>query len=156
VLGWKRVELEQVCAGAGLSPVADPSNTDERYERVRIRRALGEADWLDRCAIARAAAHLADADTALDWAARLEWDRAVDDRRGTFSYSPTSAPPEILRRIVTRAVRRLATEGEAELRGPELDRLLATLGQGGTATLRGVLCEGGSKWRFSPASPRRG
>jgi tRNA(Ile)-lysidine synthase len=154
LLGWRRAELEQICADAGLTPALDPSNADERYERVRIRRGLADADWLDPAAIARSAANLAAADKALDWAARAEWDERVKERRGSILYRPAGAPAEILRRIVSRAIRKLATEGESELRGPELSRLVATLATGGTATLRGVICRGGEAWQFVP-SPNR-
>ena len=34
-------------------------------------------------------------------------------------------------------------------------RLLATLEQGGTATLAGVKAIGGGTWRFEPAPPRK-
>lgn len=155
LLGWRRSELEQVCAGAGLTPVSDPSNEDERFERVRVRRALAEMDWLDSAALARSATNLADADTALDWAAKNEWRHSVHERRGGIAFRPGDAPTEIVRRIVIRAVRRLATEGDPDLRGRELDQLLDSLKQGNTATLRGVLCSGGSEWRFTTAFPRR-
>jgi tRNA(Ile)-lysidine synthase len=154
LLGWRRAELEQLCSDAGLTPAADPSNQDERFERVRVRRALVALDWLDAGAIAHSAANLADADAALDWAARGEWDQCVHQRRGSITYRPSDAPVEIVRRVVSRAIRRLATEGEFEPRGSELTRLIATLSDGGTATLRGVLCRGGREWRFVP-SPNR-
>lgn len=154
LLGWRRSELEQICADAGVSPAHDPSNDDERFERVRVRRALGEAGWLDASAVARSAANLAEADDALKWAAEIEWSRAVDERRDRIGYRPTGAPSEIVRRVVTRAVRKLATEGDGELRGGELDRLLSALAEGGTSTLRGVLCTGGRSWRFERAPPR--
>jgi tRNA(Ile)-lysidine synthase len=156
LLGWRRTELEQVAVAAGLDPVADPSNSDERFERVRVRHALSELDWLDPQAVARSASNLADADNALDWAARSEWKRSVSERSNSVTYRPGDAPPEIVRRIVGRAIRKLATEGNADLRGPELDRLLAELGDGGDATIRGVRCSGGHEWRFTPAPPRRG
>jgi tRNA(Ile)-lysidine synthase len=155
LLGWRRSELEAICSHAGLEPVRDPSNDDEQFERVRVRRSLGELSWLDAGAVARSAAHLAEADDALKWAADNEWRRAVDEHRDRISYRPGDAPAEIVRRIVARAVRRLATEGEADLRGSELDRLLTTLRKGDTATLRGVLCGGGSIWKFTRAAPRR-
>ena len=154
LLGWQRSELAQVCEAAGLSPAADPSNDDCRFERVRVRGALAEAGWLDAAAMARSAANLADADDALDWAMRKEWKHSVTERRDAITYRPDDAPAEIVRRIVARAIRKLATEGEGELRGLELDRLLASLKDGGTATLRGVRCEGGREWRFA-AAPRR-
>ena len=154
LLGWRRSELEQICAGAGIDPAADPSNEDVKYERVRVRRGLGGADWLDAAAIARSAAHLAEADLALDWAMRAEWKQGVREKRDSITYRPNGAPPEILRRIASRAVRRLASEGEANLRGAETDRLLASLAEGGTTTLRGVLCQGGAEWHFSRAPER--
>lgn len=155
LLGWRRFELEAVCAAAGVTPAQDPSNEDERFERVRIRRALGEADWLDAGAVARSAANLVEADDALRWAAEKEWRSAVEQRRDHISYHPSDAPGEIVRRIVNRIVRKLATEGETDLRGGELDRLLATLAEGETATLRGVRCSGGRSWRFERAPSRR-
>lgn len=155
LLGWRRTELEQICSAAGLVPVADPSNQDERFERVRVRRALAALDWLDAGAVAHSAAILAEADAALDWAAKGEWEERVHEKRDGISYSPSEAPAEIVRRVVGRAIRKLATEGEFEPRGSELSRLVATLSDGGTATLRGVLCRGGGEeWRFTRAPAR--
>jgi|KBSSwiStaDraftv2_1062776.scaffolds.fasta_scaffold96539_2 tRNA(Ile)-lysidine synthase len=155
LLSWRRVELAQICADAGIEPVADPSNSDEQFERVRVRRALADAEWLYPEAIAASAGNLAEADAALRWAADEEWDRAVDANASEITYRPDSAPPEIRRRIVGRAVASLATEGNGtELRGRELDRLLDTLDGGGKATLRGVICKGGAEWRFVPAPKR--
>jgi len=122
---------------------------------VRIRRALAKADWLDAEAVGRIAIHLAEADSALDWATDQEWTSQVREADGEIEYRP-SAPAEIRRRVVGRAVASLAKEGEGEaLRGRELDRLIAALSNGETATLRGVLCSGGDIWRFRPAPPRR-
>ena len=154
LLGWRRSELEGLCAAAGIAALADPSNDDERFERVRVRNALRTLDWLDPAVVARSAANLGEADSALDWAARNEWKHAVTERRGIIVFRPGELPTEIVRRIVSRAIRKLATEGEAELRGAELDRLLGTLADGGTATIRGVLCAGGREWRFEPAPAR--
>ncbi|MBV8908564.1 MAG: tRNA lysidine(34) synthetase TilS [Sphingomonas sp.] len=155
LLGWRRPELEEICAAAGIEASADPSNEDRKYERVRVRRGLREADWLDAAAIARSAANLAEADAALDWAMQAEWKHGVREKRDSITYRPSDVPREILRRIAARAVRHLTTEGDAHLRGPELDRLLTTLIDGGTSTLRGVLCRGGAEWQFSRAPERR-
>jgi tRNA(Ile)-lysidine synthase len=155
LLGWRRSELVQLCVDAGVTPVADPSNEDEQFERVRVRRALSEADWLDPQAVALSATNLAQADAALQWATTLEWKRAVSNGGGEIVYRPTDAPREIRRRVVSRAVARLATEGQGgDFRGREIDRLLAVLAGGGKATLRGVVCSGGETWRFVPAPNR--
>ena len=157
LLAWRRIELEAICAAAGLKPALDPSNTDERFERVRVREALGESGWLDACAAGRSANNLASADEALDWAAGREWHEAVQQADGQISYSPSpNAPLEILRRVVERALMTLASEGLDEpLRGRELDGIVETLGAGRTATMRGVVCAGGPQWRFRKAPPRR-
>ena len=155
LLGWRHSELEAVCAAAGIEPARDPSNDDEQFERVRIRKSLAASDWLDPLALAASAAHLAAADEALDWATELEWARAVTEHGDFLTYAPADAPSEIRRRVIRRAILSLATEGDAELRGRELDQLLATLAKGERSTLRGVLCAGGAKWRFSRAPQRR-
>ena len=155
LLGWRRSELEAVCKAATISPVQDPSNEDEQFERVRVRRGLASAPWLDPEGIARGAAHLAQADIALHWAVDKEWDAQVSQSDKQIIYRP-AAPLEIRRRIVRRSVGAFASEGRANpLRGRELDRLVAALSQGRKATLRGVACAGGEEWRFTPAPKRR-
>jgi tRNA(Ile)-lysidine synthase len=155
LLSWRRSELERICADAEVQPVRDPSNENESFERVRVRKALAEADWLDTEGIVRSAANLADAELALEWAADAEWSWAVRESREEIVYRPTEAPAEIQRRLVTRAVHTLATEGDSELRGPEVDRLIEALQDGRTVTIRGVLCSGGDQWRFTKAPARR-
>lgn len=156
LLGWSRAELERLCADASLEPADDPSNRDERHERVRIRRALSESGWLDRAALGRSAANLAAADEALDWMAEAEWRLRVEQEGEQLHYRPSAAPAEIRRRLVAKAVCLLASEGSGEeLRGGELDRLMEKLEAGGTATLRGVRCSGGAEWSFAPAPPRK-
>lgn len=156
LLGWRRSELEAVCAASGFEPADDPSNADEQFERVRVRKALREIEWLDPEAIAASAAHLGQAETALQWATAGEWDRSVTVTEAAIVYRPSDAPREIRRRIVRRAVLALATEGQAtELKGRELNQVLTALLGGRSATLRGVLCLGGGEWRFTPAPPRR-
>ncbi len=156
LLGWSRSELRQLCEAAGVEPVDDPSNDDEQFERIRVRKQLAEADWLDPQAVARSATNLAAADAALDWAAAREWERSVDRDTQQIAYRPAGAPLEIRRRIVGRAVGLVATEGKGiPLRGREIDKLVEVLAAGGTATLRGARCSGGELWTFAPAPPRR-
>ena len=155
LLGWRRSELEAICAAAGVTPANDPSNQDRAFERVRVRRALADAAWFDPEAIARSAAVLGQADTALDWAADKVWTDAACATDGRIVLRTDGIPAEIRRRLVRRAVRTLAREGRgADLRGRELDRLLATLRAGRQSTLRGVLCSGGEDWSFVPAPDR--
>ena len=155
LLGWRRSELERICTDGRVSPAADPSNLDERHERVRIRKALHDAEWIDPQALAKSAANIAAADEALEWATDREWSESVEATEGRIVYRASTAPIEIMRRVIARVIADLGTEGESgELRGRELDRLLADLQQCNTTTLRGVLCTGGLDWTFTTAPPR--
>jgi tRNA(Ile)-lysidine synthase len=157
LLGWRRDQLEKLCEMAGVTPVHDPSNDDEQYERVRIRKALDSAsDWLGSRAIAASASHLADADRALSWAAAREWDRAAKIEDKKITLDPVGLPREIRRRLLSQAVNSLATEGKrSPIRGRQSDRLMQALNQGKTATLKGVQCVGGETWTFAEAPPRK-
>jgi tRNA(Ile)-lysidine synthase len=155
LLDWRRSELERLCEQVGEVPASDPSNADLRHERVRVRQWLVSSDLLDTGALARSASNLALADEALSWATDREWAEAVEQDGVGVIYFPVDAPLEIRRRIAARAIAQLANEGDRQLKGRELDRVLASLTTGGTATLRGVRCEGGSTWRFTAANPRK-
>lgn len=155
LLGWRHADLEAVCEAAGIKPVRDPSNDDEQFERVRVRNALKDADWLDAAAVARSARNLGQAERALHWATSIEWKRGVRRAKNQIVYKPSDAPREIRRRIIRRAVLAIAGEGRAEPRGRELDQVLAALTSGRRVTLRGVLCIGGPQWRFAKAPARK-
>jgi tRNA(Ile)-lysidine synthase len=78
----------------------------------------------------------------------------VSGESDTLRLDPSDLPPELLRRLVLLCLRRL--DPEAAPRGGQAAALMATLCEGGTATLGTVLCRGGTHFRFSPAPPRRG
>ena len=153
LLGWRRSELTALCGDAGIEPAVDPSNDDLQFERVRVRRYI-EQSGLVADGLARSADHLRAANEAIDWAVDRQWSAQVWQTEGGLTYQPAGEPLEIQRRIVARIIRLLATEGPADLRGAEIDRLLERLAGGGAATLRGVKAQGGSSWHFEPA-PRR-
>lgn len=123
LLGWRRAELAEIVAAAGLDAAADPSNLDERFDRVRLRQSLAQADWLDPPALARSAAHLADADAALAWAAQREWAEQVEQGPLGITYRPR-APRAIALRVLVRIVTELGGE---EPRGSAIARLFDSL-----------------------------
>lgn len=152
LLGWRRAELAGVVEAAGLTAAQDPSNLDPRFDRVRLRQALAAADWLDVPAMAESAAHLADADAALDWAARREWSECVRREALVVIYRP-QAPRAVALRVIARIVREL---GEEEVRGGAVARLFESLLAGQTASIGHLVArpmrEG---WTFMPAPKRR-
>ncbi|MEP2736919.1 MAG: tRNA lysidine(34) synthetase TilS [Erythrobacter sp.] len=136
LLSWRKAELEQIVTDAGITPIRDPSNADDRFDRARIRKALGEADWLDPLAIAQSAAHLSDASDALEWAANREWNERVEVNDEALAYRPTRGIPNELRfRVLSRAITQL---GKAP-RGEAVAGLLGALDEGRGGNVAGVL-----------------
>ena len=133
LLAWRRAQLADVVRSKGWEAAQDPSNRDPKYDRVRIRTALADADWLDPNTIARSATNLADAVEALDWATEREWCERVEEGAGELRYRP-EAPRSIRLEILKRAIVRLG--GEA--RGSAIASLLDTLEAGGGGTLGGA------------------
>jgi tRNA(Ile)-lysidine synthase len=153
LLGWRRAELGEIVAEAGIVPVEDPSNKDDRYDRARLRRRLAETDWLDTPAMARSAAALAEAEEALDWTVEQLIAERVEPTNDGLSFDAAGLPPELRRRALLRLLALLVPADPP--RGDAVQRLLAALDAGEIATLAGVRCEGGAVWRLSPEPPRR-
>jgi tRNA(Ile)-lysidine synthase len=154
LLQWRKAELVELVVAAGVTPVDDPSNHNDRYDRARLRKALAGADWLDPIAASRSAAALAEADFALNWAAEAYTARRVAVQNGVLSFDPRGLPRELLRRIVLRCLKMVEPEAPIP-RGESLDRLLVALGEDRIGTLGGVKCTGGVFWLFTKAPPRR-
>lgn len=152
LLGWRKADLEQIVAAAGIAPVLDPSNQNLDFDRVRVRKLLAENDWLDPQAIARSAAHLASAEAILAVLSGQEWDERVEVAEDCIRYRPLQ--PSIIRLwIVERAIRTL---GGRELRGSAIAALEETLSAGGKGNLGGVLARAvKNEWIFEPEPPRR-
>ena len=152
LLDWRRDELARIVEAAGVEAVADPSNLDERFDRVRLRKALAGTDWLDPLAMAQSAANLADADEALDWAARREWDEAVHSDPPGLVYRRT-APRAVALRVIARIVREL--DG-TEPRGGQVAKLFDSLDSGRAASIGSLVARpDGHGWRFCAAERER-
>ena len=154
LLGWRRAELVDLVTAHGITPVDDPSNVSDRFDRARLRKALAGVDWLDAGQVGASASALGDAEDAIGWMAdRLERDHCTADDAGV-AVRPADLPFELRRRLVERAIRRL--DPGADIRGPGLVRTIRALEAGERVTIGAVVCApAGPEWRFSPAPPRR-
>ncbi len=155
LLGWRRAELAAIVEASGLEPAQDPSNLDPRYDRVRIREGLKDADWLDVAGVATSAAHLADAEAVLQWAVRREWEEAVEVGEAEIRYRP-KAPLVIRIRILARAIALLGNKS----RMGSVAQLIQKLANGKDATLGGVVARvekgtGAECWILRKEPPRR-
>jgi tRNA(Ile)-lysidine synthase len=151
LLGWRRAELAEIVEAAGLHAIQDPSNVDPRFDRVRIRQALQDCDWLDIQALASSASHLADAETVIQWASQREWAERVQIDEDAIRYRP-GAPGMVRLRVLSRIIMMLG--GEA--RGGNVATLLQRLNNARDSTLGGVIvrCDNG-EWTFRKEPPRR-
>jgi len=173
LLRFRRAELASVIEGSGLTPVNDPSNSDDRFDRARIRKALGDSPWLDPLALADSAAHLAEVGETLEWLANREWTARVvqtDDhirfRRGSRLHGrmedySLGAVYEALhdrapRAVVFEVIKQIMRQFDAEPRGKDLARLLDRLEAGEGGNVAGVLATvEGDDWLFRREPPRR-
>ena len=152
LLGFRRAELAEVVTAAGIEAANDPSNQDDRFDRARLRKALGAVDWLEVPALAASAAHLADADAALDWAAQREWSECVSRAPMGLTYRP-QAPRAVALRVIARIVREL--DGE-EPRGSAVARLFESLLAREPASLGALVARvTPDGWSFVKAPRRR-
>lgn len=117
LLDLTKPDLLAICAAGGLAFVADPSNEDPTYHRVRLRRQAEAAAalGLDRPALVRLARRMARAEEALEAevARRLAelqpiaepglWRANLADGR--------AAAPEIVQRLVARAIHHVSRAG---------------------------------------------
>ncbi|MEY2927739.1 MAG: hypothetical protein RL367_2216 [Pseudomonadota bacterium] len=158
LLGWRRPVLAQVARDSGLAVISDPSNQNDRFDRVRIRQALAQADWLDVAAWGQSAAALAQAETALAWAVtQAAASRLSHSGDAIILTDPAALPAEIRRRLVLLALAGL--DPAAAPSGPETARFIATLMAGGKASIGhsvGENRDGSLVFRLAPPrSPRR-
>jgi tRNA(Ile)-lysidine synthase len=103
-------------------------------------------------AVAESAGHLAEADAALDWAARREWAECVTVAGLGLNYRP-QAPRAIALRVIARIVTNLA--GEAP-RGSAVARLFDELVSGRPASIGNLVARPVvDGWSFIKAPARR-
>lgn len=151
LLAWRRAELAYVVAKAGVAVADDPSNADDRFDRARVRKALASADWLDVAAVAQSAAHLADADAAINWTADLEYGARVKRDPFGMTYRPM-AP----RAVALRVVARIVAELDGEPRGGAVARLFDALVAGQPASIGGLVVRpNAGGWSFTKAPVRK-
>lgn len=156
LLHWRRKALVRIALEEDLPFVDDPSNSDNRFDRARLRHALQSQTVLDVEAAARSAEWLAEADDAIDWAVErliASWPDASD----IAVIRDDAYPAEIFRRVVTQRLR--ANDSQLRLRGASLDGVIAAMKGGRRAMVGALLIDAvpgleGMIWRIS-AAPRR-
>ncbi|KAF0210589.1 MAG: tilS [Methylocystaceae bacterium] len=166
LLDFRKEALEAVCARADQPFFRDPSNEDETFARVRLRRLapMLAAQGLDRDALLRLGSRAARADAALAHCAAQMLTRALQRNEASCieldAATLCEAPLEILQRVLASAILRVAPA--AVLRLERLERASSRVAAALTAhgsvrlTLADVSIEAnGERIRLRPAPPRR-
>ena len=166
LLGRPKAELVALCEVAGIAFVRDPSNSNPRFARVRLRELLPSlaAEGLDAAAVERLARRMARAEAALEaatdaaaaalWPTRREGEPALTLPRAGLA----ALPEEIALRLLGRAVAAVGT-GPAEL--GKLEALLAWIAglgpdEQGARTLAGAVVRvNRRRVALAPAPARR-
>jgi tRNA(Ile)-lysidine synthase len=139
----RRADLRAYLTTRGVRWIEDPSNEDEGYGRVRVRKAL---DLLGPLGIGteelfRAALHLRDASDALGQTASDFARAKVKSAGGDLIFDRTALrrqPAEIARRLVAHALMFVASADYPPRREP-LEAVMEHLRRTGTVTLHGCL-----------------
>ena len=135
LLGWRRGELAAVVRSAGIEAVDDPSNSDDAYDRVRMRKAIADSEWLDPLAMARSARYLAEAEEVVKDAVADVLQRCCTWADGGC-YFQFGHPRLLEIGVVTHILDRLGARG---FRKSEVARMIDRLRAKENASLGGVL-----------------
>lgn len=141
MLGVGRAELRDWLTARGVGWIDDPSNENEDFERVRIRKAMA-AMGLDSAALARAATHIGEARDALShYAAHAAEGAVIAQGSIILARRPfRDAPAEIRRRLLVAACRWISGADYPPRRATALHALSA-VAAGSRVTLDGALIE---------------
>lgn len=160
LLGIRRAALAGLVQKAGIGFASDPSNSDEAFDRVRIRKALEEADWLDPLAIAKSAELLADAEHFVTNELGKSFDANVMPSADESRYFPGTSQFENVEIAVS-----IFREMGVFVRRSEVARMVERLWAGENASLGGILASSerspdgmgadGRVWTFRREPPRR-
>ena len=150
LLNWRRIELEALVAAAGLTPVRDPSNSDMRYDRARVRAGMAALD-LDIEGLARSAQLLGQAHDALASQAQERFERTarhvpegIDLEGGRTDYLGIECVRLCLAQFGVTAPRSAVAS------------MCERLANGANASHGGILVRPkGGVWSFRPEPPRK-
>lgn len=158
LLAMTKPDLARIVSAAGWTAADDPSNRADRFDRTRARALLAVTPWLDPARLAASAAHVADAEAALVWAADAAWRSRVEVEAAIITIDAVGLPHDLARRLLLRAVATLAPDTTPRGDGVEGTLRQLTAGAGGTlggVAVRPVVLNGGLAWRFVIAPARR-
>jgi len=153
LLHFQKSALISYVASQGIDAVEDPSNTDQGYDRVRVRNALKNLEGFDTGLASQSASALGSAREAIEWHVDQLAAEHVESADGGCTLSKTGFPHEIERRLLLKCLH--ICDPALSPRGNQIDQTIRALQRGETVTLGNILCRGGEQWTFGAAPKRR-
>jgi tRNA(Ile)-lysidine synthase len=146
LLGAGREELRDWLRARGVAWIDDPTNENDRFTRVKARKALAALAPLGITGerLAEVAGHLAQAQAALAGQVAGVAARLVTEVVGALQVDAGlwSEPAEVQRQVVVAGLRWL-TGADYAPRALDVERLIAAMASGKDATLAGCRAKGG-------------
>jgi tRNA(Ile)-lysidine synthase len=152
MLQLRRADLRAYLQDHNLDWIDDPSNEDERFERIRTRKALAVLEELGLSveALSTVAQNMGKADTALSWYTYLSARDMVEIQAGAIVLELRKfrvLPDEISHRLMLQALLWISGGQYPPRRAPMIEAV-ATAQRGGSTTLAGcrILNHKGNIW----------
>lgn len=141
LLKTRRTTLRDYLEARHIDWIEDPSNEDERYDRIKARKALEHLAPLgiDANALVAIADHMAQARKALDWHTFLAAKQVVRTEAGALVLDETGLrlqPDEVQRRLMAKSISWVSGAEYSPRRGA-LASVMAGLKKGQAGTLNG-------------------
>ncbi|MCD9148404.1 tRNA lysidine(34) synthetase TilS [Pseudophaeobacter flagellatus] len=152
LLGLRRAELRAYLRSRGQTWIEDPSNQDERFDRIKTRKALGALEDLGLTveALSTVAQNMGKAQRALGWYAFLAARDMIQHEVGAIVIELRkfrALPDEISHRLMSQALLWISGSQYPPRRQPMIDAV-ALAQRGGSLTLSGcrILGHKGNIW----------
>ncbi|EDL47887.1 tRNA lysidine(34) synthetase TilS [Erythrobacter sp. SD-21] len=159
LLPWRRSALEDIARDSGFPVAADPSNLDESFDRVRMRKGLAEVDFIDVEGLAGSARYLAEMQDDIDGMALEEWVRAKDEDGAPHRYRPFARSGVDRPVFLAEVVKLFCEDLGATLTRSEARRMVDELLDERPVNIGGIQARrvvgDDVVWTFAPENPRR-
>lgn len=160
LLGWRRKTLESIVEASEFKAAIDPSNEDETFDRVRMRNALADSDFIDVEALSRSARMLAEMQASIDAMAEEEWARAKAEDGAPARYLPFARSGARRNAFLAEVIRQMGDDFGVVLSRSEAARIVDELLEGRAVNIAGVQArareeEGEPVWSFEREQPRK-
>jgi len=137
----------------GITAIDDPSNHDQSFDRVRVRKALSQLEGFDVTLASQSASAINHSRVAINWMVDGLGSRHIRSSETGCALDCADFPHEIVRRLLLKCLH--ICDPALSPRGEQIERIITALQHGETITIGNILCKGGSKWTFAPAPKRQ-